>query len=104
MPTRISVVNGMSQSAGSPQRGQPAFPGPVGRAAVRGQVRPQRLDHHPLAGRDRPQPGQLVAGDRPGIGVREQPGLGQHPIGNRDQISQPAQIQHARFHSRPFKR
>ena len=60
------------------QGGEPPGRDLVGRRAVGGQVGVGRLDHHPLAGRHRPQPGQVVAVERTGVGVGEQAGLLEH--------------------------
>ena len=64
------------------ERGQAAGGGLVGRTRVRpaglAQAIGERLDHHPLRRRHRPQPGEVVLGERTGVGVGEQAGLGQH--------------------------
>ena len=63
------------QLPGRVQRGQPPGRLLVRRAPVRREVLGQRLDHHPLAGRHRPQRGQLVGEEGARIGVGEQAGL-----------------------------
>ena len=73
MPTRMPVVKGMASSPGGVQGGQPALGGLVGRAAVAGQVGVERLEHHPLAGRDRPQAGQLVGPRAPALAWGSRP-------------------------------
>ena len=83
MPTRIPVVNGMASSPAASSVASRRAGVLVGRAAVRRQVLGQRLEHHPLAGRDRAQPGQLVGEERAGVGVGEQAGLLQRRGGTR---------------------
>ena len=81
MPTRMPGGEGDGQLA----RPAPAWPaggrGLVRGTAVGGQLRDQRLDHHALAGRHRPQRRQLVAVQGAGVGVGEQPGLLEHQRG-----------------------
>ena len=64
------------------ERGQPALGGLVGRARVRAAGLPEasreRLDHHSLRRRHRPQAFELRLRERPGIGVGEEPGLLEH--------------------------
>ena len=86
MPTRIPVVNGMPSSPAALQGRQPALGGLVRGSPVRGQVGAQRLDHHPLRRRHRPEPGQVVPRDRAGVRVRQQTGLLQHPPRHRHQV------------------
>ncbi len=69
------MVKGMASSPVGLERGQ--TPGrllvrctPVGR-----QVPGEGLDHHPLAGRDRAQAGQLVGEEGAGVGVGQEAGL-----------------------------
>ena len=66
---------GDGQLAGRLERGQPAGRGLVRGAAVGVEALGQGLEHHPLAGRHRPEPGQLVGVEGAGVGVGEQPGL-----------------------------
>ena len=72
------------------ERGQPSCRGLVGRAGVRAarftETGGEGLDHHPLRRRHRPEPHQLVLGERPGVGVGEQPGLGEHDPGRGDEV------------------
>ena len=62
------------------ERGQPSLGRLVGGAGVRAaglaETGGQGLDHHPLRRRHRPEPHQLVLGERAGVGVGEQSGLG----------------------------
>ena len=62
----------------------------VGRTGVRAaglaEAVGERLDHHPLRRRHRPQPGELVLGERAGVGVGEQAGLVEHRRGGGDQV------------------
>ena len=87
MPTRIPVVNGICSSPGGLEGGQPPGRGLVGRAAVAVEVVAERLDHHPLAGRDGAQrgPGRRSI-EGAGVGVGEQPGLVEHERGHRRQV------------------
>ena len=72
------------------QRGQPSLGRLVGGAGVRAaglaETGGQGLDHHPLRRRHRPEPHQLVLGERPGVGVGEQSGLGEHDAGRGDEV------------------
>ena len=61
------------EPAGGLERGQPTGGDLVGRAAVAVEVVPERLDHHPLAGRHGAQEGQVGLVERAGVGVGEQP-------------------------------
>ncbi len=74
------------QGAGRVQRGQAAFGFLVGRAAVAVEVGLQRLDHHPLRGRDRPERGELVGVEGAGVGVGEQAGLVEDEPGHGHQV------------------
>ena len=65
------------------ERGKTPLGGLVHRTAVRFEIGIDRLDHHPLARAERPYPSQLVARQRAGIGVRQQPGLTKHQFGHR---------------------
>ena len=86
IPTRIPVVNGMPQPAGRLEGGQPAGGRLVRSAPVGGQVVAQGLDHHALAGADRPQLGQLLGEQGAGVGVGQQPGLVEHQPAHGRQI------------------
>ena len=66
---------GDGQLTGGLERGQPAGRLLVGGAPVGREALGQGLEHHPLAGRDRAQRGQLVGEERTGIGVGEEAGL-----------------------------
>ncbi len=57
---------------GGIERGQPAGRRLVRGRPVRGQIGVDRLDHHPLAGRDLTEPEQVREVERPGVGVGEQ--------------------------------
>ena len=64
---------------------------PSGRDLVRGpavgeQIRVHRLDHHPLAGRDRAEAEQIGEIESSGVGVGEQPGLLDHGAARRGQV------------------
>ena len=50
------------------------------------QVVAQGLDHHPLAGADRPQLRQLLGKESAGVGVGQQPGLVEHQAAHRRQV------------------
>ena len=65
---------------------QPTCWGLVRRTAMGGQIRSQALDHHSLGGRHRPQRGQRVVADRPGVRVRQQAGLRQHQLAHGAQV------------------
>ena len=71
-------MKGMDNSPGLAQGGQPAGRRLVRRPPVALQIGVERLEHHPLAGRDRPQPAQLVGAEGTGVGVGEEPGLIEH--------------------------
>ena len=71
-PDEHAGGEGDGQLAGGLEGGQPALGGLVGRSAVAGQVGVEGLEHHPLAGRDGPQPGQVVGSEGAGVGVGEQ--------------------------------
>ena len=45
-----------------------------------------RLQHHPLAGRDLAQLGQLAPAEHPGVGVGQQPGLLEHHPAHRHEV------------------
>ena len=77
---------GDGQPARGLQRRQAALGGLVRRPAVGGQVGAQRLEHHPLAGRHRPQPLELVVVERAGVGVGQQPGLLQDQAAHLGQV------------------
>jgi hypothetical protein len=64
-----------AQLAGRPDGLQPQRRIFRRRALVGHQVRPQRLEHHPLRGRDLAQPRQLVERQRAQVRVRQQPAL-----------------------------
>ncbi len=72
-----------------PSRGfegfQPARRRLVGRTPVAREVVAQGLHHHPLARRNVGQHGQLFLAQCPGVGVGQQPGLGEHQIRHRVQ-------------------
>ena len=78
MPTRMPVVKGMASSPAASKVASRRSRGLVGSAPVARQVGVERLEHHPLAGRDRAQAGQLVVAEGAGVGVGEQPGLVAH--------------------------
>ena len=86
IPTRSPVVNGMPATPGRLERGQPPVRGLVGSRAVGGQVGVDRLDHHPLAGRDRPEPDQVLGVEGAGVGVGQQAGLLDHGPARRLQV------------------
>ena len=71
MPTRMPVVKGMPRrpAASSAASRRSGVLSGSGWAA---EVAPQGLDHHPLAGRHRPQLRQLVLVEGAGVGVGEQ--------------------------------
>jgi hypothetical protein len=50
------------------------------------EVGAQRLDHHPLAGGDGPQQGQLVLVQGAGVGVGEEAGLVEHQPAHLGQV------------------
>ncbi len=58
----------------------------VGGAPVGVEVVAQRLDHHPLRRRHRPQQLQLLGEQRPGVRVGEQAGLVEHHPGHGRQV------------------
>ena len=58
---------GDAGASGGLQGGQPAGRGLVGGRAVGGQIRVERLDHHPLAGRDRAEAEQIVGSRAPAL-------------------------------------
>ena len=53
---------------------------------MRVEIRSQALNHEPLARRHRPQCRQLVNGERPGIGVREEASLVEHETTHRSEV------------------
>ncbi len=65
---------------------EPPGRGLVGRGAVGGQVRVERLDHHPLAGRDLAQPGQGLAVEGACVGMGQEAGLLQHRLARGRQV------------------
>ena len=65
-----------AQLSSSFERGQPARRLLVGSAAMAVERAVERLDHHALAGRGRPQQRELALVERPGVGMRQQPRLG----------------------------
>ena len=77
---------GDGQRTGPLQGGQPACGSLVRSPSVGDQVRPQGLDHHPLRRRHRPEPGELVARDRPGVRMGEQSRLLQYPPSRVHQV------------------
>jgi hypothetical protein len=74
------------QLSGGLQGGQATLGLLVRRAAMGIKPDGQRLDHHPLAGCDRPEPGQLIRVERTGVGVGEQPGLLDDRLAHRSQV------------------
>ena len=74
------------QRPGRVQRGQAPFGLLVRCAPVAVQVGLQRLDHHALRRRHRPQSGELVRVEGPGVGVGQQSGLVQNEPGHRHQV------------------
>ena len=72
--------------AGGLERGQAPLGRLVGRAAVAVEVVAERLDHHPLAGRDGSQRGELVGVERAGVGVGQQAGLVEHELRHRGEV------------------
>ena len=75
------------QLAGGLQRRQPTLGGLVGRVAMAVEVRVERLQHHPLAGRDGAQLGQLAGVEGTGVGVGEQAGLLEDERAHRRQVA-----------------
>ena len=63
---------------GGLQGGQAPFGGLVRGPPVGGEVGVEGLDHHPLAGRDGPERGQVGKAEGAGIGVGEETGLLAH--------------------------
>ena len=78
IPTSRPVVKGIPASPAASRVTEPPRRGLVGRGAVGGQVRVERLDHHPLAGRDLAQPGQGLAVQGACVGMGQEAGLLQH--------------------------
>ncbi len=75
-----------AETAGGVEGGQATLGQLVGRPVVGGQVGPQRLDHHPLAGGDRPEGGQLVVEQGAGVGVGQQARLVEHQAAHGRQV------------------
>ena len=86
MPTRIPVVNGMPTSPAASSVAKPPGRGLVGRPPVAVEAGVERLDHHPLRRRHRPQPGQLARRQRPRVGVGQQACLRQHQPAHGHQV------------------
>ena len=73
MPTSRPVVKGIRAAPGGLQGGQPPGRGLVGRRAVGGQIGVERLDHHPLAGRDRRSRARSSASRAPALAWGSRP-------------------------------
>jgi len=68
------------------ERRQPAARVLVRRAPVARQVGAQGLEHHPLGGAHLAQPREVLAPQRPGVGVRQQARLLQDQAAHRHQV------------------
>ena len=77
---------GDRQRSGGLQGGQPPLGVLVGSAPVAVEVGLERLDHHPLRRRHRPQGGQLVGEEGSGIGVGQQAGLVEDQLRHGGQV------------------
>jgi hypothetical protein len=60
--------------------------GLVGRTSMAVEVVAERLDHHSLAGADRPQLGELVGEQRARVGMGQQACLGEYEVAHRREI------------------
>ena len=77
---------GDGQLAGCFERGEPPSRFLVGRSPVAVEVRVQRLQHHPLAGRHLAQRRQFARGHGARVGMGEQPGLVAYKAAHLDQV------------------
>ena len=85
-PAQDAGGEGDRLPTGGLEGGQPAGRGLVGRAGVAGQVGVERLEHHPLAGRHDPEPGQLGRIQGSGVGVGEKARLVAHQGAHGGQV------------------
>ena len=85
-PDQEAGGEGDGSHAGRFQGGQPALGRLVGRRPVGGQVRVEGLEHHPLAGGDRSEGGELGSVEGAGVGVGQQPGLLDHQAARMGQV------------------
>ena len=77
---------GDTELTGSIERGESPRRLLVGCAVMSVEVLGQRLDHHSLAGRDRPQRGQLLGEEGSGVGMGEEAGLLQDEATHVDEV------------------
>ena len=79
-----------AREPGRLERRQPPLGCLVGRTVMRAaglaEAGRERLDHHPLRRRPAPEPFELFARERAGVGVGEQAGLGDDQLAHRDEV------------------